>query len=82
MTALPGWTPVIVKLLVSISVGHPRFNYRWCPDLNLRQISQSESEAQGIHFYSIILEQNVFYTSITSNNRKTDRNVVALVNQF
>ena len=27
MTTLPGWTPVIVKSLVSISIGHLRFNY-------------------------------------------------------
>ena len=28
---------------------NPRFNYRGCPDLNLRQISQSESEALVTH---------------------------------
>ena len=39
---------VIVFILVLYG-GHPRFNYRWCPNLNLREISESESEAQGIH---------------------------------
>ena len=58
MTALLGWTPVIVKLLVSITIGHLWFNYRGCPDLNLRQISQSESEAQGIH------QTELYYFSI------------------
>ena len=49
MTALLGWTLVIIKSLVSISVGHQRFNYHWCPNLNLREISESESEANSTH---------------------------------
>ena len=40
---------VIVFILLFFG-GHPQFNYHGCPDLNLRQISQSESEAQGIYF--------------------------------
>ena len=52
MTALPGWTPVIVKLLVSYANGHQQLNYRWCPNLNLREISESESETQGIHHFT------------------------------
>ena len=50
MTALPGWTPAIIKLPVSFSVGHWRFSYRQCPNLNLREISESESEANSTHF--------------------------------
>ena len=47
MTALPGWTLVIIKLPVSISIGRQRFNYCLCPNLNLREISESESEANS-----------------------------------
>ena len=49
MTALLGWIPVIIKSLVSISVGHQQFNYCLCPNLNLREISESESEANSTH---------------------------------
>ena len=34
---------------MSISVGHRRFNYPQCPNLNLREISESESEANSTH---------------------------------
>ena len=47
MTALPGWTPAIV-------------NYCWCPNLNLRQISESESEALVTH----LISDGVFPTPI------------------
>ena len=51
MTALPGWTLVIIKSRVSIGVGHSHwwFNYGWCPNLNLREISESESEANNTY---------------------------------
>ena len=39
---------VIVFILVFFG-GHPRFDYYGCPDLNLRQISQSQSEALVTH---------------------------------
>ena len=39
----------VIVFILAFFGGHPWFNYRGCPDLNLRQISQSESEAQGIH---------------------------------
>ena len=42
---------MIVKSQVSISIGHPQFNYHWCPNLNLREISASESEALRIDEY-------------------------------
>ena len=40
---------MIIKSLVSISIGHRLFNYRRCPNLNLREISESESEANSTH---------------------------------
>ena len=30
--------------------GHPQFNYGWCPNLNLSEISQSQSEAKSIQW--------------------------------
>ena len=64
LTALLGWTPAIVKSLVSISVGHPQFNYCRCPDLNLRQISLSESEAQGIHISCSLAKITGLYSDL------------------
>ena len=49
LTALLGWTLVIIKSPMSISVGHPQFNYCRCPNLNLREISECESEANSTH---------------------------------
>ena len=34
---------------MSISVGHQQFNYQQCPNLNLREISESESESNSTH---------------------------------
>ena len=42
---------MIIKLPVFISVGHRQFNYRWYPNLNLREISESESEANNTHIF-------------------------------
>ena len=53
---------VIVFILVLFG-GHPRFNYRGCPDLNLRQISQSESEALVTHIRNLSLFASEIYVT-------------------
>ena len=58
MTALLGWTLATIKSPVSISIGHQQFNYHWCPNLNLTEISESESEANSTHeanMYNLIV---------------------------
>ena len=50
---------VIVFILVFFG-RHPRFNYRGCPDLNLRQISQSESDALVTHLFHRNFNPSVF----------------------
>ena len=52
---------VIVFILVFFG-GHPRFNCHGCPDLNLRQISESESEALETHVHFMIL---AFFSGFT-----------------
>ena len=37
------------KSPVSISIGHRRFNYHQCQNLNLREISESESDPNSTH---------------------------------
>ena len=51
---------VIVFILVFYG-GHPRFNYRQCPNLNLRQISESESEALVTHVFSSFDVFEIFF---------------------
>ena len=45
---------VIVFILV-FNAGHRWFTCHRCPNLNLRQLSESESEANSTHFTSVVL---------------------------
>ena len=65
LTALLGWTPAIIKLPVSINIGHRRFNYHRYPNLNLREISESESEANSTHVNGHTFNSpNIMYTIV------------------
>ena len=55
---------------VSINAGHQRFNYRWCPNLNLSEISESESDALRIHLSGYALAPLVFAKFHIRGNRK------------
>ena len=39
----------VIVFILAFKAVHRRFTCRWCPNLNLRQLSESESEANSTH---------------------------------